>query len=280
MKLALIASENKRITLDLLIQSCKQKNVDFQIFNPQNSSPFASLNDGDALYRINDVSNYGFLELECQLINAKVATFYQNNESLFVNNEENDSLILFNKGIAVPKTANFIPTDRLELKKTVLELGGFPLIIKSLGGSHGVGVMRVDSFESLFSVTDYLLKKEGRYVLKQYINTTSTARIIVLGDNAIDSIEYRANPDDFRSNEGRTPNVFRATFDQKITNLAIQAVRALGLEFGGVDILLSDTQPLVAEVNFPCFFPRCQLLTGTDISGMMVDYLVEKAKKL
>jgi ribosomal protein S6--L-glutamate ligase len=117
-------------------------------------------------------------------------------------------------------------------------------------------------------------------VMKEYINTTSTARLIVLGDAVIDSIEYRANQDDFRSNEGHKPNVFRATFGNDVNDLAVRAVHALGLEFGGVDILLSDTQPLVAEVNFPCFFRRCQMLTGTDISGMMVDYLVEKSKTL
>lgn len=280
MKFAILSSAHQKTSLSLLTESCKNRGIQFEVLDPHNTSPFIKLDDGDCLYRISDISNYGFLELEYQLITPRIATFYKNNESLFINHEENDSLILFNKGVAIPKTANFIPTDRNELKKAVEALGGFPLIIKSLGGSHGVGVMRVDSFASLFSVVDYLLKQGRRYVLKQFINTTVSARLIVLGNAVIDSIEYEANPDDFRSNEGRTPNVRRANFDQSTNSLAIQAVQALGLDFGGVDILFSDNKPLVAEVNFPCFFPRCQLLTGTDISGMMVDYLVEKSKKL
>lgn len=280
MKLALLSSTTQKTTLELLIESCKNRGINYEVMNPQNTTPFLKLNDGDALYRITDVSSYGFAELEYQLVTSRIATFYKNNESLFINREENDSLILFNKNIAVPKTANFIPKDRDELRNVVSMLGGFPLVIKSLGGSHGVGVMRVDSFASLFSVADYLIKQGGRYVIKEYINTTSTARLIVLGDTVIDSIEYRANKDDFRSNEGKKPNVYRASFDNDVNDLAVKAVHALGLEFGGVDVLLSDTQPLVAEVNFPCFFARCQLLTGTDISGMMVDYLVEKSKKL
>lgn len=280
MKIAFLSSQNQKTTLQLLTESCKQRGISFEVFDPKLVSPFAQLQKGDALYRISDASGYGFLELEYQLVNPQIATFYKDNESLFINHEENDSLILASKNIAVPKTANFIPTNREELKSVTSALGGFPLIVKSLGGSHGVGVMRVDSFASLFSVTDYLVKQGGRYVLKGYINTTSTARLIVLGNTVIDSIEYRANQDDFRSNEGEKPNVFQATFASDVNDLAVRAVHALGLEFGGVDILLSDNQPVVAEVNFPCFFPRCQLLTGVDISGMMVDYLVAKSKNL
>lgn len=277
-KIAFLSSSKQKTSLSLLANSCKKRGIKYGIYSPETTSPLEKLATGDALYRISDTTHYGFLELEYQLANKNVATFYQNNELLLIKHEENDSLILAKKGISVPKTATFIPKNRKLLKAIVEELGGFPLILKSLGGSHGVGVMRIDSYPSLFSISDYLLKQGGKFVLKEYIGSNSTARLIVLGEKVIDAIQYQANPDDFRSNEGKKPNVSRATFGKDVNRLAIQAVKALGLEFGGVDILISERGPLVAEVNFPCFFPRCQLLTGTDISGMMVDYLVEKSK--
>ena len=101
----------------------------------------------------------------------------------------------------------------------------------------------------------------------------------MLGDKVIDSIEYTANDGDFRSNEGAKPNVAPKKFTDEVEKLAVKATRALGLEFGGVDIMITNNGPKVAEVNFPCFFPRCQQLTGTDIAGMMVDYLMEKARR-
>lgn len=281
MKIAFLASDKSKTTLSLLSKSCEQRNIEYIVLNPQQSTDLHQLEDGDALYRVSDAFNYGFLELEYQLVTPNIATFYKDNNSLLINHEENDSLILANKNIPVPKTAYFIPQDKKELKKVAKSLGGFPLIIKSLGGSHGVGVMRVDSYPSLFSVADYLLsQKEGRFTLKEYIEGKSSARLIVLGDQVIDSIEYRASNDDFRSNEGNKPNVFEASFDKNVNDLAVEAVHSLGLEFGGVDILFSEKGPLVAEVNFPCFFPRCQLLTGTDISGMMIDHLVKKSEKI
>ncbi|KKQ44614.1 MAG: hypothetical protein US63_C0025G0019, partial [Candidatus Moranbacteria bacterium GW2011_GWC2_37_8] len=48
--------------------------------------------------------------------------------------------------ITMPKTLNLFSRDRDLLQKYVEFLGGFPIIIKSLGGSHGVGVMKIDSF--------------------------------------------------------------------------------------------------------------------------------------
>ncbi|KKQ46317.1 MAG: hypothetical protein US63_C0003G0030, partial [Candidatus Moranbacteria bacterium GW2011_GWC2_37_8] len=56
---------------------------------------------------------------------------------------------------------------------------------------------------------------------------------------------------------------------------------ARGFEFGGVDILIDrNGEHYLIEANFPCFFPRCQMLTGVDISGMMLDYLVQKNEDL
>lgn len=275
----LITLPDQVTTTKLLTDSCKQRNIDLVILDPATTNPFKLQSQpGDILYRISDAKHYGCLGMEYQLMSQGITTFYADENVLAVNQEENDFLLPL-QGIPVPKTASFLPRDRSKLMEVVEQLGGFPIVLKALGGSHGVGVMRLDSYESLFSVSDYLLAQGGRFVLKEYIDVTSSARLIVLGDNVIDSIKYQANRGDFRSNEGAVPNVSAATFSSEIQQVAIRAVRAMGLEFGGVDILISGDKHYVAEVNFPCFFPRCQMLTGVDISGMMIDYLIAKAKK-
>lgn len=185
-------------------------------------------------------------------------------------------MVFDNLGIPAPKTVNYLPKDREALLKYVDEVGGFPVCLKVLGGSHGIGVMCIDSKQSLFSVSDYLREQGEMVVMKEYCNVTSSARLIVLGDKVIDSIEYSAPKGDFRSNEGKAPNVSQKRFSKTVNEIAIQAVKSLGLEFGGVDIMITDNGAKVAEVNYPCFFPRCQMLTGTDIAGKMVKYLRDK----
>ena len=61
--------------------------------------------------------------------------------------------------------------------------------------------------------------------------------------------------------------------------LAERAVAALGLEFGGVDILVDEQgTATIAEVNFPCNFARNQMNTGTDVAGLLVDHLMAKSQ--
>lgn len=71
------------------------------------------------------------------------------------------------------------------------------------------------------------------------------------------------------------------TFSLEVEQLAIKSVEVLGLEFGGVDIIMdAQERPYLMEVNFPCYFPRAQLLTGRDIASMMVEFLMKKSKTI
>ncbi len=274
------AKYKRHTTMELLKEACAQRDIEFVLVDPNQVSPtdFHS-QPGDLLYRVATAHNLGAQEMEYHLWREDIVTFYKRYDYGLITMRTWDSLILPKFGVPTPKTVGYLSNNREVLRKAVTELGGFPIIVKAVGGSHGVGVMRVDSWQSLFSVADYINAQETKAVLKEYFDVRSSARLIVLGDKVIDSIEYRANDDDFRSNEGNVPNVVAKKFSAEIEAVAVKAVHALGLEFGGVDILFSDDKMGVAEVNFPCFFPRCQMLTGTDIAGQMIDYLVAKSKK-
>jgi RimK family alpha-L-glutamate ligase len=263
----------------LLKKSCEEKGIEFITINPQTFDFTAEnpLQPGDALYRI--APGKAARVIERFLMRDDIATLYQNNDRTFF---ESDNILLYKKhGVPVPKTIPYLRNDREFLKKAVEYLGGFPVILKAMGGSHGVGVMRVDSFPSLFSIADVLNTWNQRLVMKQYIDNPSHARLIVLGDEVIDSIRYTAQGEDFRSNVGAEPQVAPEKFAPEVEAIAIQAVRAIGTEFGGVDILLDKNGgAYVAETNFPCYFPRAQKITGTDISGKMIDHLMKKSERL
>ena len=161
------------------------------------------------------------------------------------------------------------------------ELGGFPVIIKSMGGMHGVGVMKIDSRESFSSIIDYLQTKDDTFILRQFIEHSEQARIVVLGDQVISS-HANMTSGDFRTNAGEEKNRQREnkSYSNEIQDIAVQAVRSLGLEFGGVDIIFDTKtgEPFITEVNFPFFFPGNYRVTGAPIAKMMIEYLVEKSK--
>lgn len=265
-------------SVELLEKSSREKGLEFIKLDPvvydyTKSIPFTK---GDLLYRVSTSKKCA--DLEKFLINKEVTTLYK---SYFRSVSNLSNILIYEKeNIPRPKTIYRLTRDK-EILAKYSEYLGFPLIIKAMGGSHGIGIIKVDSLSSLFSIADYLLSRENdSFVMKEFINVTCSARLIVLGNEVIGSIQYSAPKGDFRSNEGATPNVSIKKFSEEIEKVAIAAVNALDLEFGGVDILIDEkNKPHVVEVNFPCFFPRCQMLTGKDISGMMIDYLIKKSKK-
>ena len=263
----------------LLKKSCQERGIDFVSVDPDDKKQIDNLNltKDDLLYRVITSKN-GF-RAEKKLIKSKVTTFYKKNP-LALKNIPNTVIHCDNPKIPTPKTIFGITKDRDVLRQQVKDLGGFPIILKVLGGQHGIGVMKIDSFSSLFSVIDYLLsiKKPEDFMLRQYINTDKTARFIVVGDKVVDTLEYKARDDDFRSNEGDDPIHYEAKYPKELKDIAVEALNCLGLEFGGVDILIENGKPYLAETNFPCFFPKPQLYNNSDISGKMVDFLVAKSK--
>lgn len=266
------------ISVDLLKKSARDNGLEFIHLNPDTFGNSSKINfkKGDLLYRPGigrDCRN-----LEISLIDKNVTTFYRTYER--ATTKISNLRAYQENNIPVPKTILKLSKDRELLKKQVEEVGGFPVIIKAVGGSHGVGVMKIDSFSSLFSILDFLLtkNKDIAFVMKQFIDVTSSARLIVLGDEVIDSIEYVAPEGDFRSNEGEIPNVRIKKFSPEVEQTAVAATKALGLEFAGTDILIDDKgNHFLAENNFPCFFPRAQKLTGKNISDLMIKYLIKKA---
>lgn len=233
---------------------------------------------GDGLYRV--ATGGAACRVEQLLLNPGVVSLYTD-PMVGIGKLDNVvacSVVHQQAGLPIIPTVFDLPQDRTQLQNAVDALGGFPIIIKAMGGSHGVGVMKLDSMDSLSSVADYLSGTDDAFIMRQYLHYTAHARLIVLGDRVISSIEYKKVPGDFRSNVGTTLQVLPKDFGSEINQLAVESVRVLRYEFGGVDILIdADGQPYIAEVNFPCFFPRAQHITGHDIAGEMVAYLQQKS---
>lgn len=268
----------------LLATACAERQIAFNLINPQKFDYIDhnnTLANGDLLYRITTTRAKRSADtVELFLLHPEVATLYRSYERAI--SQYARSFIAHNKaGLPIPKTIPALIPDQTLLKKYVQYVGGFPVIIKATGGSHGVGVMKVDSMESLVSIIDYLHQNHEHVIMRQFVDVTTSARFIVLGDKVVSSIEYAAPDDDFRSNVGQFPNVKPKQFSPSLQKLAVKATHLQGIDFGGVDILIDNTgQPFITEVNFPCNFARAQKTTGVDIAGLMVDFLLQKSSQL
>lgn len=128
----------------------------------------------------------------------------------------------------------------------------FPMIIKTLRGTHGIGVMKVDSKSSLVSVAQAFLATGGSEVmLQEFIEHKESLRIIMIGDQLL-AANRRGQPkekDEFRTNAhlGSETEKYQPTEEELA--LARKIVELFGCNFCAIDYIQHDGKLLVLEVN-------------------------------
>ncbi len=258
--------------VDLLRAACEKRKISFQTLDPFSfdfSKP-SPIKKGDLVYR---VSRGKLLRtLEDYVLKPGALTFYQD-----LSVRKFHPFMLEKSGVLIPKSILCLNNDRSTITRSVKKLGGFPIIVKALGGTRGVGVMKIEAFSALFGIVDFLVSQKKLFTLRQYIPVQSSARLIVLGNQVVSSMEYKAKGNDFRTNASSAPVVRPKTYPKEVQEAAIHATKSMGLEFGGVDLLIDGQNHYISEVNFPCNFVRAHKVLNQDIAGEMVDFLLGKA---
>jgi ribosomal protein S6--L-glutamate ligase len=264
-----------RSSIDLLVQSAKNNGlevveIDADLFDEEeffnkHTVPgiFYRMSLGNSAYTVEAIFlAHGFTSLYSEDFKKRILD--KNVENIFLNTE----------GIPIPKTIFSPSRNRMVLDKQLITLGKPPFVIKVLGGYGGIGVMKVDSTESLYGVIDFLFANNFEFTVMEYIDFKLYGRLFVLGNEVIASKQNLKQEGDFRTNEG-TP--LPKEFSSAIKESSIKAVKALGFEYGGVDVLVKeDGSFFIIEVNFPSSFRSTQETSGIQISELIMKYLKNK----
>ncbi|TLV01332.1 ATP-grasp domain-containing protein [Dyadobacter luticola] len=269
-------SRNIAARVQALRKACTEEEIHF-IALDQHSIDFSRLPEpekGDGIY---NCSRDGML-LERVFIQRKLRTFYNSFPEAGVIEISNYWSILHDKSdIPTPKTVWIGTNDRTILSNYVDYLKGFPIIIKCYGGTGGIGVIKVDSFSSLYSLADYLTAIQTRFALREFIPSTSCERLVVLGNEVIAAVSRPIVKNDFRSSSFDIA-VNKLDTDEILESIAVRSVNQVNLSLGGVDIITDsrDGQSYLLEVNFPFNFIPTQETTGVNIPGKMIKWLFSK----
>ncbi|WP_437889814.1 30S ribosomal protein S6--L-glutamate ligase [Phytobacter sp. V91] len=188
--------------------------------------------------------------------------------------------LLARQGIALPVTGiAHSPDDTSDL---IAMVGGAPLVVKLVEGTQGIGVVLAETRQAAESVIDAFRGLNAHILVQEYIEEAKgrDIRCLVVGDEVVAAIERQAKEGDFRSNLHRGGVATVATITPRERELALAAVKTLGLDVAGVDILRAHRAhrgPLVMEVNASPGLEGIEKTTGIDIAGKMIAWIERHA---
>ena len=170
------------------------------------------------------------------------------------------ALRLADYGLTQPKTK--LINDPEKVNDLVKESGiKFPLIMKTLRGSKGVGVLFVDSERGLESIVQLINKQDedADLLVQEYIKTDYDVRVHILGGKFLAAMKRPVIEGDFRSNvsQGSKPQNIELT-ELEIEE-CLKASKAVGGYWTAVDFI-----PSKDRVKEPPFFLEVNSSPGTE----------------
>jgi ribosomal protein S6--L-glutamate ligase len=185
--------------------------------------------------------------------------------------------LLARSGVGIPKTV--FARQAVGTEELIELVGGAPVVIKLLEGTHGIGVVLAETRKAAKSVIEAFYGLGANLLIQEFIEEAHAAdvRVIVVGDRVVGAMMRQGQEGEFRSNLHQGGTSLPVSLTKKETNIAIKAARTLGLPIAGVDIIRSSRGPLVLEVNSSPGLGGIENQTGEDIAGEIIDYVVQKA---
>ena len=154
-------------------------------------------------------------------------------------------------------------------------MGGAPVIIKLLEGTQGVGVVLAETRSAAESVLEAFQGIKARVIVQEFIKEAGGAdvRAFVVDGVVVGAMKRQAQEGEFRSNlhRGGTAELIELTEEEE--NTALKAARAMKLGIAGVDLLQSESGPLIMEVNSSPGLEGIEHATGKDIAKAIIRYV-------
>ncbi len=187
--------------------------------------------------------------------------------------------IMARKGIPIPETLFSINPDNIE--EQIKILGGTPVIIKLQEGTQGMGVILAETKKSAKSILDTFYKMDTSILMQEFIEEANgeDIRIIVIGNKVVASMKRTSALEEFRSNVHRGADTIAIIPTPKEQDIAINAVKYLGLGVAGVDLLRSKRGPLLIEVNASPGLKGIESATGVNVAREIIKYVERNGRR-
>jgi ribosomal protein S6--L-glutamate ligase len=286
MKIAILSKNPELYSTKRLVESGAKKGHDMMVLNYTKCHLVMEKGKPSIAYEGNKIED---IDIIIPRIGASVTTFgaavirhfglmgvptLLTSTALIRSRDKLRSMQMISKsGIGIPKSVFARHPKADEVKNLIEEVGGTPVILKLLEGTHGTGVVRADSVSSAKSAVEAFSGIKQDLIVQQYIEEAGgkDIRAFVVDGEVVGAMERSSDVDEFRSNLHKGGKARAIDLDKKAKATAIEVIKYLGLKVAGVDMMMSEKGPLVIEVNSSPGLEGIEKATGNDIAGRIIE---------
>lgn len=181
-------------------------------------------------------------------------------------------------GIPVPDTYYARTFDNYQ---DLAQKLGYPFVVKSSRMGKGAQVHKINSEDRLKKFINGL-SSEGKsaksFILQEFIDYVYDLRTLIIGEHVFTMRRIPAEGE-FRANFSLGGTVEPFDLDEKGRMLAVDALTAVDMSVGGVDILIGqDDKRYILEVNHTAGFVGMEKATSQNIGKLYVEYAIADAR--
>jgi ribosomal protein S6--L-glutamate ligase len=171
-------------------------------------------------------------------------------------------------GLPIPETAVVSNPVTEEDLRAAFDRFDPPVVVKPNSATRGIGVTKVGDLDSFLGVCDYLdlvhdyrATGDKAFLVQEYLPGARDFRVMTIGGEYAGAVERRL-PEPAKTVGGWKHNVHRGAeatgvdlgsgdsgTDHNLSDLAERAAEALGIDWLGVDLLVSGDRAVVNETN-------------------------------
>jgi RimK family alpha-L-glutamate ligase len=157
----------------------------------------------------------------------------------------------------------------------------FPLIVKTLSGSKGVGVVFIESKRALISTLQLIWKinPDEELLIQEYIETEYDVRCIILGGQVQATMRRDVIKGDFRSNYSLGGKVKLIKQTEEEIRICKESAKAVDGTWVAVDYIPAgkNKTPFVIEVNSSPGTEGIEKASGKNIISEVLEYASDKS---
>lgn len=228
------------------------------------------------LVKTGDGSTYYDLSVMRHMLRVGVPVFNNPYSIEHVKDKLHTQQILAASNLPVPKT--MLAKHPINIDAVEKNLG-FPVVIKTLSGSLGTGVLLAETRDKLIDFFEFVetMKPNCNIILQQFIGEQkeiADLRVFVVGGRVVGCMKRISQDLSFKTNISRGARGEKFSSTPEIEWLAIEVTKSLGLDISGVDLLFDGGSFKVCEANTAPQFKGLEKYCEVNVARSIWEYLI------